>query len=79
MDRPGLRPHLHQEGLLLLSHLPPDLCDLVDLRVEKAVLGPVCFHVILKKRAKHLMGCTRTISLVLTLRCAANTSFRNFQ
>lgn len=43
--------HLRQQGLLLLSHLPPDLGDLVNLRVEEAVLGPVSFHVILEERA----------------------------
>lgn len=71
----GPASHLHQEGPLLLSRLPPDLRDLVDLRIEKAVLGPVRFHVVLEKRAKHLRTCTINISLVLTLKWAANTSF----
>lgn len=46
----GYQPqYLGQQGFLLLCHLPPDLGDLVDLRVEEAVLGPICFHVILGK------------------------------
>lgn len=59
----GPTPHLRQEGLLLLSHLSPDLRDLVDLGVEEAVLGPVSFHVILEKRAKYELDIN--ISLVL--------------
>lgn len=48
--RCGHQPwYLGQQGFLLLCHLPPDLGDLVDLRVEEAVLGPICFHVILEK------------------------------
>lgn len=61
--------YLHQEGPLLFSHPSPDLCDLMDLGIEEAVLGPICFHVILEKKAKHLMCCTINISLVLTLNC----------
>lgn len=41
--------YLGQQGFLLLGHLPPDLGDLVDLRVEEAVLSPICLHVILEK------------------------------
>lgn len=44
--------YLGEQGLLLLCHLPPDLGDLVDLRVEEAVLGLICLHVILKKKKK---------------------------
>lgn len=54
--------YLGQQGFLLLGRLPPDLGDLVDLRVEEAVLGPICFHIILRK-ARCVSGGTAGILL----------------
>lgn len=71
--------YLGQQGFLLLRHLPPDLGDLVDLRVEEAVLGPICFHVILEKEQGGSAVVPQTsCSREVTLKGAtAKTSFPN--
>lgn len=70
--------YLGQQGFLLLRHLPPDLGDLVDLGVEEAVLGPICFHVILGKKQGGSAVVLQTVcSGEVPLKGAAKTSLPN--